>query len=376
MVPCSSASPPGCAGCAPISRYEQEAELTGICADVPDYAAIHSHILRDVLARLDTTYQTFFRRLQRGEQAGCLRFKGRERFHSCTYKEVGNGARLDHGYLVLSTIGRLVVVCWSRPLAGTPETVTNDQARSRRQADGWRVAMSSAEVPSRPVPLTGEQTGIDLGVESFATRADGSQIATPRIFRVAEMQLKRAQRRVCRRVKGRHRRRKAVQILAKAHARVRRARADLHHKTALALVRQYDTIYHEDLQPANLRNHHQAKAIADAGWRAFLRILSCTAADAGKTVVAVPPASTSHACSGCGVLVHKGLSVRWHSCPACGSSLHRDLNAARNIVRWGTEQRSESGAGQAPHTVSHRTTVVWATARCAHELWREVCTTE
>jgi len=47
----------------------------------------------------------------------------------------------------------------------------------------------------------------------------------------------------------------------------------------------------------------------------------------------VPPAYTSQTCSGCGVLVHKGLSVRWHACPECGISLHRDQNAATNPER-------------------------------------------
>jgi putative transposase len=113
-------------------------------------------------------------------------------------------------------------------------------------------------------------------------------------------------------------------------------------------VHRYDTISHEDLQTTNMpRNHHLAKRISDAGWRAFLSILPCKAAEAGKTVVAVPPAFTSQACSGCGGLVHKGLSVRWHCCPDCGTSLHRGHNAARNILAWGTEHRRDSGAGQA-----------------------------
>jgi putative transposase len=328
-----------------VTRFEQEAELKAIRAEFPEYAAIHSHVLQDVLARLDRTYQAFFRRVKRGERAGFPRFKSRERFHSFTYKEFGNGARLDNGFLVVAKIGR-IAVRWSRLLEGTPKTVSVS-----READGWYVAFSCAEVPNRPLPLTGEQTGIDLGLESFATLADGSQIANPRIFRVAERHLRRAQRRVARRVKGSRRRRKAVHLLAQAHQKVRRTRADFHYKTALALVRAYDTIYHEDLPTANmLKNHHLAKAIADAGWSAFLGILSFKAAEAGKTVVAVPPAFTSQACSGagCGVLVQKGLSVRWHSCPDCGTSLHRDHNAARNILAWGTEQRSESGAGQAP----------------------------
>jgi putative transposase len=129
-------------------------------------------------------------------------------------------------------------------------------------------------------------------------------------------------------------RRKAVKILAKAHQTVARQRADFHHKTALALVRQCDVLYHEALQVRNMvRNHHLAKSISDAGWSGFLAILSFKAASAGREVLAVDPAYTSQTCSGCGVNVAKGLSVRWHACPDCGASLHRDENAARNI-QW------------------------------------------
>jgi putative transposase len=92
-----------------LSRYEQEAELKGIRAELPEYAAIHSHVLQDVLARLDKTYQAFFRRVQKGEKAGFPRFKGPNRYHSFTYKDYGHGARLDNGYLVLSKIGRISV---------------------------------------------------------------------------------------------------------------------------------------------------------------------------------------------------------------------------------------------------------------------------
>jgi IS605 OrfB family transposase len=118
------------------------------------------------------------------------------------------------------------------------------------------------------------------------------------------------------------------------------ASTSFQHKTALKLVQQYDTIYHEDLQTANmLKNHHLAKSIQDAGWQTCLSILAFKAACAGKQVVAVPPASTSQTCSGCGVVAYKGLSVRWHACPDCGASLHRDHNAAKNIERLGQSLR-------------------------------------
>src|SRR5215469_18137913 len=49
-----------------VSRYQQEAELKALCAELPDYAALHSHVLQHVLARLDKTYQAFFRRVANG----------------------------------------------------------------------------------------------------------------------------------------------------------------------------------------------------------------------------------------------------------------------------------------------------------------------
>jgi putative transposase len=311
-----------------ISRYEQEAELKDIRAEMPEFAAIHSHVLQDVLARLDKTYQAFFARLKRGEKAGFPRFKGSNRYHSFTYKEYGNGARFDNGSLVLAKIGRIKVQ-WSRPLEGTPKTVT-----IAREADGWYVCVSCAEVPTQPLPPTGQETGIDLGIEAFATLANGERIHSPACYRKSERYLAKCAKRVARRKKESKRRKKAVTLLAKAHQDVRRQRLDFHHKTALALVRAYDVIYHEDLQVRNMvQNHHLAKSISDAGWSAFLSILSFKAASAGREVRAVDPAYTSQTCSGCGVLVAKGLSVRWHACPECGTSLHRDENAARNI-QW------------------------------------------
>src|SRR5499427_9411238 len=134
-----------------LTRYQQEAELKAIRAEFPEYGAIHSHVLQDVLARLDTTYHAFFRRLANGEKPGFPRFQGRDRWHSFTDKEYGTGTQLDNGYLVLSKIGR-IAVHWSRPIEGTIKTVTVS-----READGWYVSFSCAQVPAEPLPLTGRE---------------------------------------------------------------------------------------------------------------------------------------------------------------------------------------------------------------------------
>ena len=311
-----------------LSRYHQEAELKALRAELPEYAAIHSHILQDVLARLDTTYQAFFRRVRAGQTPGFPRYQGRNRYHSFTYKEYGNGARLDNGYLVLSKIGR-VAIRWSRPVDGTPKTVTIS-----READGWYAIFSCADVPAQPLPPTGRETGIDVGLKVFLITADGEVVDNPRVHRRSEKQLVKAHQRVSRRKQGSKRRGKAKALLGKAYQKVKRQRADFHHKTALKLLRQYGTIYLEDLQVANLvRNRHLAKSIADVAWAQFRTILSHKAACAGRSVVAVPPAYTSQDCSGCGTRVPKALSVRTHVCTSCGLVLDRDENAARNI-QW------------------------------------------
>ena len=311
-----------------LSRYQQEAELKDLRADMPEYAAIHSHVLQDVLARLDKTYQAFFRRVKAGQTPGFPRYQGRNRYHSFTYKHYGNGARLENGFLVLSKMGR-VAVRWSRPLEGTPKTVTISH-----EADGWYAVISCADVPAQPLPATGRETGIDVGLKVFLITADGEGVENPRLHRRGEKQLKKAQRRVSRRKKGSHRRRKAVGNLQRAHQTVKRQRADFHHKTALALLRDYDTIYLEDLRVANMvRNRHLAKSIADAGWAQFRSILEAKAVCAGRRVIAVPAHYTSQDCSGCGTRVPKSLSVRTHVCASCGLVLDRDENAARNI-QW------------------------------------------
>jgi putative transposase len=336
-----------------LTRYQQEAELKDIRAELPEYVAIHSHVLQDVLARLDTTYQAFFRRVQRGEKPGFPRFQGKDRYHSFTYKEFGNGTHLENGSLVLSKIGR-IAVRWSRPIQGTIKTVTIP-----KEADGWYVLFSCADVPTQPLPLIGRETGIDVGLKVFLVTAEGESVPNPRHYRKAERELKKAQTRVSRRKKGSRRRRKAVQVLAKQHQHVRRQRSDFHHKTALALVRAYDTIYVEAIAPANLSRrpapkpdgtggyeHNGAsrkaglnKSIHDAGWHHFLSILACKAACAGKRVEAVPPAYTTQDCSGCGERIYKSLSVRTHVCTNCGLILDRDENAAKNIFWRGQRLR-------------------------------------
>jgi putative transposase len=75
-----------------------------------------------------------------------------------------------------------------------------------------------------------------------------------------------------------------------------------------------------------------AKSNHDAGWEQFITWVKAYGAIHDISVIAVPAQYTSQACSECGTLVKKTLSVRTHICTGCGVVLDRDHNAARNIL--------------------------------------------
>ena len=134
--------------------------------------------------------------------------------------------------------------------------------------------------------------------------------------------------------------RKAQYRKNKLYTKVKNQRKDFLHKLSKKLTKQYDVFYVEDLNikgilKDNWRNLN--KSICDSGWGYFIQYLTYKAEEAGKKVVKVNPAYTSQICSGCGYMVKKELSVRRHKCPNCGLDIDRDVNAAINILSFGTK---------------------------------------
>jgi len=190
------------------------------------------------------------------------------------------------------------------------------------------------DLPDPVVPeRTGPAVGIDMGLHHLLALSDGTIVENPRWLRQSLAKLRVAQRRLSRRQKGSARRRKAAAQVARLHERVANQRRDFWHKLTRQLVDIYSLIALEDLMLAFMTtNHHLALSAHDAGLAEFQQLLAYKAESAGTQVVTVNPAYTSQACSACGVVVKKNLSVRVHVCPDCGLTLDRDVNAARNIL--------------------------------------------
>ncbi len=139
--------------------------------------------------------------------------------------------------------------------------------------------------------------GLDVGLKVFLADSEGGMVENPRHYRRGQKRLAHAQRTLCRRQKGSHRRRKAAREVACKHLKISRQRRDFHFKTAKHYAERYSRICVEDLNVAGMvRNHHLAKSIHDASWSAFLAILTDKAERAGHVVVRVPARFTTQKC--------------------------------------------------------------------------------
>jgi len=223
-----------------IGFYDQCKQLPAMRAD-GCLTMVNAHCAQEVLRRVDKAYRAFFARVKRGEKPGFPRYRSARRYDSITFTSHGNGCRLlENGKLRIQGAGH-VKIKLHRPVQGTIKTVI-----IRREAGRW-FACFSAECNPVPLPANDRATGIDVGLNNFAVLADGTEIQNPRYYRNAEARLRRCQRKLARRKKGSNRRRKAVQLLQRAHAHVRNQRADFHHKVSRRLVNEYGMIAVEDL---------------------------------------------------------------------------------------------------------------------------------
>lgn len=318
-----------------VNKFAQLSRVKEYKRHNPFAAGIHSHVLQVTVDTLAKAFDNFFRRVKAGQTPGYPRFKGRNRYRSFGFKELGNGFSLSGRRLKLSGIGR-VAVRWHRDIEGGVKT-----CRIVRKAGKW-YACFSCELPTpAPMPKTNREVGIDVGLSSLITTSEGEKTENPRWYRHAQRLLRVRQRAVARKKKGGKNRAKAVLLLQRAHERIGNVRKDFLNKLAHRIIGQYDRIAVEDLRIPNMvRNHSLAKSILDAGWGYFTNRLSTQAENAGRIVVFVDPSYTSKCCSGCGnVFAEFTLGTRWVKCE-CGLSLDRDHNAAINIrnragqVRW------------------------------------------
>lgn len=313
------------------SYYESKARIPLLKTERPSLKSVHSQVLQNVTERVELAFQAFFRRCKAGETPGSPRFKGKGRYDSFTYPQ--SGFCLTHDNRVcLSKIGSIKLV-YHRPIKGKVKTLT-----IRHSSTGKWYACFSVECEPERLPDNPSQAGIDVGLKTFATLSNGTQIENPRFFRKEEAALAKVQRNHSQLAKGTPERRKHRKAVARVHERIRFRRDNFTHQQSRKIVNSYGVICIEDLHVNRMtHNHCLGKSIADASWSEFFTQLSCKAEEAGRQFVKVNPAYTSQTCSKCGHRQKMPLSERIFDCPCCHVHLDRDLNASLNILRLGLQ---------------------------------------
>lgn len=186
--------------------------------------------------------------------------------------------------------------------------------------------------------------GVDRGLSAFlvAATADGCEVARiddpPRALLTGMPRQRRLAKSLSRKEKGSKNRIDAANRLGRHHHRVRNIRAHFLHQVSNQLVKTHDRLVLEDLNVGGmLRNRRLARAISDAGWAEFARLLRYKANwRGGQIATADCWYPSSQLCPLCGTR-NTGLTLadRVFTC-TCGYSANRDLNAAVNLAHWAT----------------------------------------
>jgi putative transposase len=206
----------------------------------------------------------------------------------------------------------------------------------------------------------GGWVGVDRGLSAFlvAATVDGTEVTrisdAPKALSAGLKQLRRLSKSLSRKQKGSHNRKDAAARLGRHHHHVANVRRHFLHQVSNELVKTHDRLVIENLNVQGmLANHRLARAISDASWSEFARILAYKQAwRGGQLVEADRWYPSTRLCPECGVVNREmTLADRVFTC-SCGHIADRDTNAAANLAHWGHTHQYETSTD--PRTPKQR----------------------
>jgi len=214
----------------------------------------------------------------------------------------------------------------SRRIEGVIKTGSlNRDSRGR-----WYLNLT-CELPDFCGPVEHKEIGIDLGLKDVVTASNGLKVKAAKYFKQYENKLAQAQR------AGKKR------LVRTIHAKIKNRRKDFNHKLSTGLAREFTSFIVGDVSATSLKDSGNHKSIYDVSWYQLKTFLKYKALARGSSYREVSEAYSTQICAECGCIPKsspkgkKDLDVREWVCSECGSVNDRDLNAAKNILRFGQE---------------------------------------
>lgn len=287
---------------------------------------LHSQTVQEILQRLDTAYQRFFRRLAKRPP----KFRKAKDFSSILFKQ--GGYSLNGNVLTINSIRKRFKFSLSRPYAGKVKTLTI----KRSHIGEYFIVMVLDQSPqSIGKSHNGASVGIDFGLKEYMTLSDGTTVDNPQFLKSGLRLLQRKSRNLSRCVSGSRNRERKRLDLDRYYEKVANRRNAFQWQLAHQLCQQYDNIFIEDLQLTGMSSLWGRK-MSDLAHGAFVLKLQYVATKYGVTVHKINRYYPSSKTCSCGYM-NRGLQLheRTWVCPECDTVHKRDLLAANNILRQG-----------------------------------------
>lgn len=287
---------------------------------------LHSQTTQEILQRLDTSYQRFFKHLAKRPP----KFRKAKDFTSILFKQ--GGYSLNGNVLTINRIKKRYKFSLSRPYDGKVKTLT--VKRSHIGEFYIVMVLDKAPVGIRKTH-NGASVGIDFGLKKYMTLSNGQTVDNPQFLKSGLCQLQRKSRNLSKCVPGSHNRERKRLELDRHHEKIVNQRNEFQWQLAHRLCRQYDRIFIEDLQLTGM-SALWGRKMADLAHGEFVLKLQYVATKYGVTVHKIDRYYPSSKRCTCGYVNH-GLQLheRTWTCPECGTVHKRDMLAANNILRQG-----------------------------------------
>ncbi|EMA64560.1 RNA-guided endonuclease InsQ/TnpB family protein [Halorubrum kocurii] len=324
------------------SAYKHHSRLPNWKDEFPVFSEVNSKALQRTVTRFYQNLTGLSEQKQNGRKVGKLNWKSPREFQSITYSQSGfelKNTSGRHATLWLSKIGDTKL----RYHREIPDEAAIKEVTVKKGTTGdWFISFGletdEADLPEKPeVEMldTSNSIGIDLGILNYIHTSDGNTVDWLDLKDEYD-RLRREQQNLSRKEHGSNNYENQRKTVAKVKRHIRRKVLDYQHKLTIWLVTEYDAVFVEDLNVAEmLQGDGNARNKQAAAWRQFITLLEYKGELYGTHVVQVDAAGTTKECATCGVETAKPIWVREHSCPSCGFECNRDANAAMNVLQRG-----------------------------------------
>lgn len=300
---------------------------------------LHSQSVQEIIQRLDTAYQRFFKHVAKRPP----KFKRAKDFASFAFKQ--GGFTLNDNGLTINRIKKRFRFSYSREYKGNVKMV---RIKRSHLGDYYVYVITDSQPIAYRKTHDGASVGIDFGLKTYMTLSDGEHIDNPQFLKRYIKDIRKASRRLSKCQRGSNHNEGLRLSYCRLHERLVNKRTDFMWKLAHDLCRKYDYVFIEDLNLNGMMKMWGRK-VSDLSHGTFINILEQVSNKYGVIVHKIDRWYASSKLCECGYKNDRlTLRDRQWVCPHCGQIHDRDINAAKNILRKGISELVSDGKTDIP----------------------------